>query len=271
MREWLQKLCDRIKMPAAAAQQVIAGFDEKSWQDMRVVLKKLRTPESWTEGLEELKAAALADEDGLAVLTLLLAESYYVHQEYQEKGISDTIFYETFACFSRFVKEYQESYGRYGFDRTFWVVRQLSLRLFRIGQLEFEIERYREENIISVHIPSDADIALKNCHDSYQKTRIFLKEFFPVFAQCRFFCGSWLLAPGLQEILPETSNIIQFQKEYEIAEVEPEADDIMQWVFKKADIPLADVPQDTSLQRKLKDYLQQGNTIGLAKGYLNFP
>lgn len=71
-------------------------------------------------------------------------------------------------CFSRFVLENYKWTGKWSFDRDFWVLRQLSLSLFRIGELEFEtcsiddniakkINGNKNEKVIYVHIPSDVN------------------------------------------------------------------------------------------------------------------
>ncbi len=42
----------------------------------------------------------------------------------------------------------------------------------------------------------------------------------------------------------------------------------MEWVFKKGDIPLKDLPENTTLQRRMKAYLLQGGRVGEAFGVL---
>ncbi len=40
------------------------------------------------------------------------------------------------------------------------------------------------------------------------------------------------------------------------------------WIFKKADIPVENLPEDTTLQRNVKKYLMAGGQIGEGSGYI---
>ena len=104
---------------------------------------------------------------------------------------------------------------------------------------------------------------------SYAMARDFLKELFPAYQNAPFLCTSWLLSPGLKECLPRTSRIRSFQEDFVITETFPERMDFLTWVYKRPDIPLEELPENTSLQRELKRYLLKGGTVGEAAGVLS--
>ena len=54
-----------------------------------------------------------------------------------------------------------------------------------------------------------------------------------------------------------------------MTEVFPDHDQFLTWVYKRPDIPLADLPESTTLQRNLKKYLLAGGRIGEAAGILD--
>jgi len=81
-------------------------------------------------------------------------------------------------------------------------------------------------------------------------------------------CNSWLLAPALKYVLPENSKILQFQKSFDIDHVDLDSLGFMDWVYGSKDIPLEELPEDTSLQRNLKPYLRNNGKIGWASGKL---
>ena len=89
------------------------------------------------------------------MLSYMLTAAFYSLEEYEEKGIPKEIFTDTMKCFSRFTQEHYKSYGYYGFDQGFWTGRQLSLQLFRLGELEFEktIEENQKIIVVSCHLP----------------------------------------------------------------------------------------------------------------------
>ena len=43
-------------------------------------------------------------------------------------------------------------------------------------------------------------------------------------------------------------------------------DEFLQWVFKRKDIPTEDLPENTSLQRRMKEYLLRGGKVADAEG-----
>ncbi len=70
-----------------------------------------------------------------------------------------------------------------------------------------------------------------------------------------FICDSWLLSPELREILPETSNIIRFQKMYHIVEVHYDFPQAEERVFGEIRENKDAYLEENSLQRGLKQYL----------------
>ena len=59
---------------------------------------------------------------------------------------------------------------------------------------------------------------------------------------------------------------MQFQNRFEVKSWNQDADDFLEWVFKRKDLPLEELPEETSLQRKMKAYLLNGEKIGEAYG-----
>ena len=78
----------------------------------------------------------LNDEDGFKLLGLELLCALETQKDYKDIGISEKIYIDTFKCFSRFIEESYELYGKYKFDRFYWLNHQLNANLFRIGELE---------------------------------------------------------------------------------------------------------------------------------------
>ena len=197
--------------------------------------------------------------------------------ENRERGVwrrfPEDICMATVGCFSRFVREHFVSYGYYGFDRDFWTTRQVNAKLFRIGELEYEIVDGDAENI-SLHIPSDAVMKPAALNESLDRAKEFFAAYFPGTENCSIRCESWLLSPKLKSLLPEYSNIIRFQNAFEITEEFPDSMDFLEWLFQIAggqreSVVFADLPERTSLQRAAKKLLLSGGCIGSAEGALS--
>lgn len=263
----LKSLLEGIHMPEEAAEKIIQLEKEIDYEKLKPMVSKLYERKVWQEGLEELKTELGEDPKGYKILTCMLTAALDTYKIYKEKGIQDKIFYDTFGCFSRFVKEHLASYGSYGFDRCWWTPRQLSMEEFRLGELEFELEKWKGENVISVHIPSDAKLTKENCQASYKQAGEFFAAYFKEFSYKYYICDSWLLSPGLKAVLAPESKILQFQEGFTIDSWDKEDPSCLEWVFKNPKLTLEELPENTSLQRNIKKYFREGGQIGAAFGY----
>lgn len=236
-------------------------------EQMQRFSKAMRTKETFEETSSQLKDLFSEDKNGYKMLKLLLSVACDAYAIYCEKGIPKKIFAETMKCFTRFTKEHKESFGEYGFDRSFWVGRQLSLLLFRIGELEFELNELDDKNAVSIHIPSDSD--LSKSEESLKMAKEFLEKYYPNYADGVYYCFTWLLSPALEGLLPPSSRIRLFRKCFTVTKYDEESEFYKQWVYKRKDIAPVDFPEDTSLQRNIKKYVLAGGHIGEGFGLLN--
>jgi DNA-3-methyladenine glycosylase I len=263
----LAEICDMIELQTEIKDKVLSI--DKEYDDTRIsgAMNKIYSRDTWDRGLQEIKEALGNDENGIKMLTCMLKCAVITYERYVEKGINNDIFIASLKCFTRFIDEHMVSYGTYAFDRYWWTARQLALQLFRIGELEYEIKATGDEKVISLHIPSDARLTMDHIKESIKKARKFMKQYFPEYAGVKMVCHSWLLSPKLKEVLPEHSNILKFQKLFTILKAD-ENNDYMLWIFKRSDLTIDQLPEDTTLQRNLKAYLKQGGKLGSAYGEL---
>ena len=246
-------------------------------EEVVLKLKPLPEAEPYLSGLcgeqydkyaNELHEALGEDEGGFKILSAMLQAALLARTEYARRGISEEVLIATMGCFPRFIEEHMESFGAYGFDRWWWTGRQTSLQLFRIGSLEYELCANETEKQISVHIPSDADLSDGAVDESLAQARAFLKKHFPEYDGAQFHCHSWLLAPALGELLPKESRINRFRERFQISGVDENAEDYKLWVFKNKDLTIDEFPENTTLQKKMKTYLQKGGKVGCAWGVI---
>lgn len=159
------------------------------------------------------------------VLWFYLKLTCEVHEMYKEKDISEEIFHDTFSDITIWCKECYRKYKVYGLEEVEWVAKSIRMELFRLGRLQFEplildqklAQKYHlpsGEKVLNVHIPAGEKLDYCECQKSFESAKKFFSN-----EDVIFICDSWLLSPELREILPETSNIIRFQKMYHIVEV----------------------------------------------------
>lgn len=260
----LVELLRRIGLPEEAAEGVFA-FAERGLEGAEPLVAALTDLLHAERAERELEERLRGEKwDVLACLLLAAARA---HGEYVRLGIPEKVYEDTMRCFTRFVKEHRALTGEWGFDRGWWAWRMACLRLFRIGALEYELLS-GEKRALSLHIPSDASLDLKACRSSHEAARTFFAAYFPAYARAPVVCSSWLLHPALKELLGEESNIVRFQSLFDIVRVDDCDLSYRAFVFRRTDGDIADYPEKTTLQRRLKRYLLAGGRFGSALGVL---
>lgn len=241
------------------------GLDKAIIDEYCLKLTDISVAENANNGLI---GALINDFDGLKILKVHLLASLITYEKYKKFGICEEVFFGTIKCFSRFVKEFRILTGRIGFDRSFWTYRQLSLNLFRIGELEYEFSKtLLSEDVIAIHIPSNANLNKEKIDQSIVLAKKFFGKFFPKYSDVTYSLCSWLLSPQLDNILPKTSNIIQFKNRFDIIKTYYD-DDYKLWIFGNKNLTPYEFLETTSLMRGVKKLVLSGEKFLSAVGYL---
>lgn len=264
----IAELCNLLDVPKPVQEKVIKYENEIDFAGIESEMAQMNDTKTWEKAVEGLTKFLAPDEDGLKILTCQMHAACQAYENYQEMGISDAVYIGTMKFFSRFLYTYKETFGEYKYVWAWWAVRQISMQEFRIGDLEYEMMLQDNRKVISVHIPSDANMESESLRKSYLEAREFFTKYYPEFAKTDMICGSWLLAPALKKLLPGSSKIIQFQNSFTLTGQEEDSPGFMDWVYGRRDIPLEDLPEKTSLQRSLKKYLLNGGKVEWANGTL---
>lgn len=222
--------------------------------------------------IEEWKKTAHCYEKALYFYLRLACETY---EDYQEKGISNQIYDDTFYDITIWCEECYRKHGVYGLEELWWLAQSVNMKLFRLGRLQFEPVCLEENmtgkdyvisrgtKVLNVHIPAGEPLDYEKCLESFRKA----EEFFGKKGQI-YICDSWLLAPALKEMLSEQSNIIRFQNLFEITRVYDAFPQAEQRVFGKILEDKSQYPENTTLQRNLKKYLLDGKNPGIGAGFV---
>ncbi|NLE55653.1 MAG: DUF5596 domain-containing protein [Lentisphaerae bacterium] len=124
---------------------------------------------------------------------------------------------------------------------------------------DWELVLSKGDDSLSMHIPSGGNMSLDACRDSLLRARNFFRKYFPDRPVRAVNCASWIFNNQLQEILPATANLVQFQRELYLCPVPSSAWDGLWFVFlKNGPFDLKDAPRDTDLQRRILDFLATG-------------
>lgn len=263
----LLQLYQLLELPLPVMEELKSYHENRVHELDEKIKVMIFNRKTWEEGVRKLQEFIGDDPDGIKILGELLKLCCESYDRYLQRGISAQIFFDTMKFCTRFLKEYHRIHGRYKFVWAWWFPRQVALLEFRIGCLEYEFVE-GDENIISVHIPSDADLRKDAVAESLRAFYEFCKVQFPDFIHAEIYCESWILSPALKKLLEEGSNIIEFQKLFLVESVDYDSMAVLDWVFPGHTKVSESLQEDTSLQKKMKQYLMQGGKIGWARGCL---
>lgn len=219
-------------------------------------------------------------------LLFLVEAAIPVREAFAADGIAEQIFWDTFADLRYKVLECKEVQGVWGNFVAFWYPIFYSRDIVKLGRLEYENYTYSEDSpyekngytvkkgdkVKSIHIPSSGEPFDEAARlDSYKRAYEFFKGELnggPLVCVCH----SWLLYPPYGKILPPKSNIVSFQRDFDIVgqETSEEFDDAWRLFGAEYKKPLTELPERTSMQRAFKNYLLEGGKAGEGKGILIF-
>lgn len=227
------------------------------------------------------------EESGLWFLWLYSNMACEVYERYNEEGIAEEVFWDTFQDIRFWCENTEKEFGILGLAVYEWFYRHIDMVLFRFGRLQFEkmemghavvwkknsedslmIEQSSGKDdveyvciekgtpVINIHIPQGEPLVWEECKKSIEKANKYFGTDKP------YVCHSWLLYPGLDEVLSETSNIREFRRHFRVMQVDYKEREAEWRVFGKVLKNVVEYPEETSLQKHVKKYLLSGQSLG---------
>lgn len=273
----LKKFWQEIGVQAAVLARAEQVLRENEALFAGLPLHEWRTA-PYEEGLSALKGALGEDADGMKLFVAQSMEALLALREYGERGIGRGIFTATMEFLARFSEVVYVRRGCVEWMWGWWFPRQLALREFRLGALEYEMTEGAafggkpaggDRRRIFLHIPADADLSDGAVDASVAEARAFFSKYFPAYRDVEYVCSSWMLSPALSGILPETSRVRRFGERFSVVFWEEDSPAFRDWIFPSAvAAPVKELPEETSLQRAVKRRLLTGGKVGWAEGVL---
>lgn len=237
------------------------------------------------------KTKALSEEIGVHVyivnLVILLSCTEALLKKYKEENIDEEIFWDSMIDLKVKMLECKENYDMYGTFVEGWFNGFFEMRRFKVGRFEYDLSDFgcskftiagetikNDEFCLGMHIPSHCgSLSMDVRLDSYKKAYKFFRKKFGDKKYMYIVCGSWLLYPDNDKILPANSNTVDFLYDFEPLNVTTKYDFGDQWrVFgvQYDDKPVSELPRNTSMQRAFAEWLEKGNKTGSAYSILVF-
>lgn len=252
------------------------GFPEKYDAEFYKALDEIEIPDDTSIDTYDETSA-----DGKKNFLSLLYMCEVLSERYAEKGIPDGILDATVKDIRIWTDIWSEIKGELFLGQVFWLKYHLTMKLFRIGRLQFchtmADKEYPEHGIkksdgtLDVHIPADGRLDPDECRHSFSAAIEFYEKYFPEVQYTYFNCHSWLLDDTLKKYLPPESNIIKFGDMFERISSE-EAYDLFRYIFRwniKNRELLADFEPTSRFGATIKDAAMKGekfyNTLGIIR------
>ena len=225
---------------------------------------------------------ALADEKGVHRFTAHQLFLIYCAEEtkarYEKAGYSEDLYWDAMKDLKYKMEETQQVYGVWGVYCGPWLASFILLKCFCLGRLQFEIlpgEFHYElaghtlkphDPVVNVHIPSSGKLAYEDVLDAYSRAAKFFGHLFPDGAVW-FHCETWMLYPQVNALLP-AGNMKRFSEDFDIVHacIDPNQDDRYRVFLLPPDVPITEYPEKNTLQKNLKAWLLEGNTMGVGFG-----
>ncbi|MEU1119783.1 MULTISPECIES: acyltransferase domain-containing protein [unclassified Streptomyces] len=202
----------------------------------------------------------------------------YVRAYHRDRGIPADVSRRTLADLGRHMAVHRRARGSRGLLVPGWPGLHFRGELYQLGRLQFQRavlgRRMGGATAAAGHRAGPGDPCLnlhitdfrgpltsEACDRSLSLARAFFARHFPDERYETAVCHSWLLDPQVRNHLPPESNIVRFQERFRLADGyprEPEDDDPVTFVFGDRDLPVAELPRRTRLERAVGDHLRAG-------------
>ena len=124
---------------------------------------------------------------------------------------------------------------------------------------EWELYLTPGDTAVFMHIPEVGPLKMADIHDSYRMVQEFYKQYYPDYQLKVILSHSWLFDPVLPSIMPETSNICQYQRTGHIFPRKGPSDAVRRVFGQPAvDNGVESVEWKSSLQKNLGNYITSG-------------
>ncbi|WP_409237690.1 acyltransferase domain-containing protein [Streptomyces sp. PA5.6] len=202
----------------------------------------------------------------------------HVRAYHRGRGIPDDVSRRTLADLGRHLAVHRRARGSRGLLVPDWLALHFRGELYQLGRLQFQRavlgERMGCAAAAAGHRAGPGDLCLnihitdfrgaltpEACDRSLSLAREFFARHFPEERFETAVCHSWLLDPQLRTYLPDDSNIVRFQRRFRLAAGygrEPSDGDPIGFVFGDRDLPVAELPRRTRVERAVGDHVRAG-------------
>ncbi len=207
--------------------------------------------------------------EGIKAQFVMFFPVWYMLEEFaadmERRGIDSDIIIKSVAPVCGCIKRNKELAGEMGTSAYFfWIYKYAKGELFRINEFEYETSELEGKNMVNIHIPAGTKLNVYENLKSFKGAIDFFDKYYPEFKPEGMMCESWLLSNEIEEVMGGATNISRFGDMFDKYSIGDEKGDaVFRFVynFGAPYPPIEDVPENTTLQRKLKAYMLSGKRV----------
>ncbi len=226
-------------------------------------------------------------------LFALLADE--LRELYQSYGVPEDVSDATLEALARHGETHRLKWGTTGVDAGWWMIPILRGEILQVRSLKFHRvhlgvgplapfpwlddtamsrlgDGFRTGDLsVGIHIPARTDLSRGALDVTFARAREVLARVWPTSTRRLATCQSWMMDERLVDALGEESNIVGFQRRFElIAPFEHDVATVVDFVFGASHTDVAALPASSRLQRVIRDVLASGGTWHNRTGWLDF-
>jgi hypothetical protein len=137
-----------------------------------------------------------------------------------------------------------------------------------ISLSEWDLVLEEGDPVLAIHIPATGGLTPEAVSESLNRAIGFFKKYCPQETFKAFYCGTWFIDSQFRYILPESSNIVQFQKRFYLYPILTNDLPMFDWVFSGKPDDLSVLPRKTQLHKAILSHYEQGGRMRLGTGFI---
>lgn len=208
-------------------------------------------------------------KEGIKAQFALFFPVWYMLEEFaydmEKRKIDKLIIKNSLAPVCNCIKRNETLSGEMGTSAYyFWIYKYAKGELFRINNFEYETSKKDGKDIVNIHIPAGIKLNVYENLKSFMGAIEFFDKFYPELKMTGVMCESWLLSKQIEEVMGGPTNISRFGDMFELYDIgDTLGDAVFRFVynFVAPYPPVETLPENTSLQRNLKEYMMAGKRV----------
>ncbi len=274
-RSYLPAIFERLAIEQQDRQEILAAWPSPD-MDPEVSRSLAR---AWETLVNDVGGFDPLELPGPAVVSTPMGRYFFVYvylaaladvrRFHKQRGVPDDISWATLADLGRNLKRDRVLLGDGGLRTSSWLTLHFRGSLYQLGRLQFNRRGGTRARVgesgggpdaaVGIHIPESGPLTPEACDDSFARAQPFFARHFPETPPRLGVCMSWLLDPQLADYLEPDSNILRFQRRFELLDKRHDGDaDVLRFVFHRIAPNVEDLPQRTTLERAIVAHLRAG-------------